>query len=79
MSFRHGISRDIAAKRQHDRAAEQERKSLRIADFVEPMRRGMISHAKFLEVTRQILDGDAERIVRIGEEVRPDITTGDEG
>jgi hypothetical protein len=39
----------------------------------------MISHAKFLEVTRQILDGDAERIVRIGEEVRPDITTGDEG
>jgi hypothetical protein len=39
----------------------------------------MISHAKFLEITQQILNGDADRVVRIGEEVRPDITTGDKG
>jgi hypothetical protein len=36
-----------------------------------------MSPRKFLEVTRQILDGDADRIVRVGEEFRPDIQTGE--
>ena len=77
MSFRDGIRRDIQAKRQRDRSAEQERKMLRISDLVPLGRTGQISPAKFLEITRQILDGDADRVVRVGEEIRPDIQTGE--
>jgi hypothetical protein len=42
------------------------------------VRNGQMSPKKFLEVTRQILDGDADRIVRVGEEFRPDIQTGEQ-
>jgi hypothetical protein len=41
------------------------------------MRTRQISHAKFLTITREILDGDADRIVRVGQEYRPDIQTGE--
>jgi hypothetical protein len=37
-----------------------------------------MSHRSFLEITRQILDGDAARVVRVGEELRPDMNTGEE-
>jgi hypothetical protein len=39
---------------------------------------GQMSPRRFLEITRQILDGDADRVVRVGEEYRPDIQTGDQ-
>jgi hypothetical protein len=78
MSFRDGIRRDIQAKRQRDRSEEQERKMLRISDLVPLGRTGQISPAKFLEITRQILDGDPDRIVRVGEEYRPDMNTGEQ-
>ena len=78
MTFRDGIRRDLQAKRQHDREADHERKALGIADLVPFMRTGQMSHAKFLQITREILDGDADRIVRVGEEYRPDIQTGDQ-
>ena len=77
MSFRDGIRRDIQAKRQRDRSAEDERKVLKISDMTALVRTGQISPRRFLELTRQILDGDADRIVRVGEEYRPDITTGE--
>ena len=76
MSFRHGISRDIQAKRERDAANERVRKIAQIENVVGLARRGQISDAKGLEVIQQIIDGDAARIVRIGEEHRPDITTG---
>lgn len=77
MSFRDGIRRDLAAKRQRERSEEQERKVARISDLVPLARTGQISSAKFLQITREILDGDADRIVRIGEEYRPDLNTGE--
>ena len=77
MTFRDGIRRDLQAKRQHDRSAAEEAKALRIADMTGLVRNGQMSPKKFLEVTREILDGDADRIVRIGEEYRPDMTTGE--
>jgi len=77
MSFRDGIRRDLQAKRQRDRSAEQERQFLKIADLVPLTRTGQMSHARFLEITRDILNGDAERIVRVGHEIRPDIQTGE--
>jgi len=77
MSYRDGISRDIAAKRQRDRAAADERKTMRICDMTGLVRNGQISPRKFLEITQQIIDGDADRIVRVGEEYRPDIQTGE--
>jgi hypothetical protein len=40
-------------------------------------RTGQISPAKFLQITRDILNGDADRVVRVGEEYRPDIQTGE--
>jgi hypothetical protein len=49
----------------------------RISDLVPFARTGQISPAKFLEITREILDGDADRIVRVGHEIRPDIQTGE--
>ena len=77
MTFRDGIRRDLQAKRQHDRTAAEEAKALKIADMTGLVRNGQMSPKKFLEVTRQILDGDADRIVRVGEEYRPDMTTGE--
>ena len=77
MSFKDGIRRDLQAKRQRDRSAEQERQVQRISDLVPFVRNGQISPAKFLQVTRDILNGDADRVVRVGEEYRPDIQTGE--
>jgi hypothetical protein len=78
MSFRDGIRRDLQAKRQRDRSAEQERQFLKIADLVPLTRTGQMSHARFLEITRDILNGDADRIVRVGHEIRPDNQTGEQ-
>jgi hypothetical protein len=77
MSYRDGIRRDIQAKRQREKSAEQERMVQRISDLVPLARTGQMSPAKFLQITREILDGDADRIVRVGHEVRPDIQTGE--
>lgn len=77
MSFRDGIRRDLQAKRQRDKSRDEESKFLRIADLVPLTRTGQMSHTKFLTITREILDGDADRIVRVGEEYRPDIQTGE--
>ncbi len=77
MSYRDGIRRDIELKRQREKSAEQERMVQRISDLVPLARTGQMSPAKFLQITREILDGDADRIVRVGHEVRPDIQTGE--
>jgi hypothetical protein len=77
MSYRDGIRRDIQAKRQREKSAEQERMVQRISDLVPMARTGQMSPAKFLQITREILDGDADRIVRVGHEIRPDIQTGE--
>jgi hypothetical protein len=77
MSYRDGIRRDIQAKRQREKSAEQERMVQRISDLVPLARTGQMSPAKFLQITREILDGDADRIVRVGQEFRPDIQTGE--
>ena len=77
MTFRDGIRRDIKLKREQQVSQDHETKSLRIADLVPLMRTGQISHAKFLMITQEILDGDADRIVRVGVEYRPDIQTGE--
>ena len=78
MSFRDGIRRDLQAKRQADRSRDDETRANRIADLTGFVRNGQISPKKFLEITRQILDGDADRVVRVGEEYRPDIQTGEQ-
>ena len=78
MSFRDGIRRDLQAKRQADRSREDETRANRIADMTGLVRSGQISPKRFLEITRQILDGDADRVVRVGEEYRPDIQTGEQ-
>ena len=75
MSYRDGIRRDIELKRQREKSAEQERMVQRISDLVPFARTGQIRPAKFLEITREILDGDADRIVRVGQDFRPDIQT----
>ena len=77
MSYRDGIRRDIQAKRQREKSAEQERMVQRISDLVPLARTGQMSPAKFLQITREILDGDADRVVRVGDEYRPDIQTGE--
>jgi hypothetical protein len=77
MTFRDGIRRDLKAKRERDRSADQERQVQRISDLVPLARTGQISPAKFLQITRDILNGDADRVVRVGEEFRPDIQTGE--
>jgi len=77
MSYRDGIRRDIELKRQREKSALQERQVQRISDLVPFARTGQISPAKFLEITREILDGDADRIVRVGQDFRPDIQTGE--
>lgn len=77
MSFRDGISRDIAAKRARDRAAAEEVQVARIGDIVALAKTGQMSYRRSLEVVRDILSGDADRIVRVGEEYRPDMNTGE--
>ena len=78
MTYRDGISRKAQAKQHEERSAEQERQVNRISDLVPLFRNGQISPAKFLQITRDILNGDADRVVRVGEECRPDIQTGDQ-
>jgi len=78
MSFRDGIGRDIAAKRQRDRRAEDDRRFQRIADLVGIVRLGNMTTRSFNEVALQILSGDAGRVVRIGEEIRPDHHNGEQ-
>ena len=78
MTYRDGISRNAQAKQHEERSAEQERQVNRISDLVPLARSGQISPAKFLQITRDILNGDADRVVRVGEEYRPDIQTGDQ-
>ena len=77
MTYRDGISRKAQAKEQQERSAEQERQVTRISDLVPLARNGQISPARFLQITRDILNGDADRVVRVGEEYRPDIQTGE--
>jgi len=77
MTFRDGIRRDLQAKRQADRSQADEKKVLRIGDIVSLARTGQMSDRRSLEVIQQILNGDAERIVRVGEEFRPDMNTGE--
>jgi len=78
MTFRDGIRRDLQAKRQADRSQADEKKVLRIGDIVSLARTGQMSDSRSLEVIQQILNGDAERIVRVGEEYRPDMNTGEQ-
>jgi len=78
MTFRDGIRRDIKAKREADRSQSDATKVLRIGDIVTLARTGQMSDRRSLEVIQQILHGDADRIVRVGEEYRPDIQTGDQ-
>ena len=77
MTYRDGISRKAQAKQHEERSAEQERQVQRISDLVPLARTGQISPAKFLTIVRDILNGDADRVVRVGQEYRPDIQTGE--
>ena len=77
MTFRDGIRRDLQAKRQHDAAKQMELKVLSISNVVTLTRTGQMSDRKCLEEVQKILNGDADRIVRVGEEYRPDIQTGE--
>lgn len=78
MGHSHQMSRDLQARKEEQILIVYESKVLRISDLVPLARTGQISHAKFLTITREILDGDADRVVRIGQEFRPDITTGEQ-
>lgn len=75
MGHRHQMPRDLQARKDEQILKDHESKVLRISDLVPLARKGQISHAKFLTITREILDGDADRVVRIGDDYRPDITT----
>ena len=78
MSFREGIRRDLQAKRQQDAAKQMELKVLSISNVVTLTRTGQMSDRRCLEEVQKILNGDADRIVRIGTEYRPDIQTGEQ-
>jgi len=72
-----GNNRHLHAKRLADRSRDEEQKAQAISDMTGLVKNGQISPRRFLEITRQILDGDADRVVRVGEDYRPDIQTGD--
>lgn len=76
--MRDGIRRDLEAKRARERAEAEALRVLRVGDIVSLCKSGQMSDRRGLEVIRQIVDGDADRIVRVGEEVRPDIQTGEQ-
>ncbi len=78
MSFRDGIRRDLQAKRQHDAAKQMELKVLAISNVVTLTRTGQISDRRCLEEVQKILNGDADRVVRVGSKYRPDIQTGEQ-
>jgi len=71
-------NRYLQAKRLADRSRDEEQKAQAISDMTGLVKNGQISPRRFLEITRQILDGDADRMVRVGEDFRPDIQTGDQ-
>ena len=78
MTFRDGIRRDLQAKRQHDTAKQMELKVLSISNVVTLTRTGQMSDRRCLEEVQKILNGDADRVVRVGREYRPDIQTGEQ-
>ena len=71
-------NRHLQAKRLADRSRDEEQKAQAISDMTGLVKNGQISPRRFLEITRQILDGDADRVVRVGNDYRPDIQTGDQ-
>ena len=73
-----GNNRHLQAKRLADRSRDEEEKAQAISDLTGFVKNGQMSPRRFLEITRQILDGDADRVVRVGEDFRPDIQTGDQ-
>jgi len=73
-----GNNRHLQAKRLADRSRDEEQKAQAISDMTGFVKNGQMSPRRFLEITRQILDGDADRVVRVGEDFRPDIQTGDQ-
>jgi len=73
-----GNNRHLQAKRLADRSRDEEQKAQAISDMTGLVKNGQISPRRFLEITRQILDGDADRVVRVGNDYRPDIQTGDQ-
>jgi len=70
-------NRHFQAKRLADRSRDEEQKAQVISDMTGFFKNGQISPRSFLEITRRILDGDADRVVRVGEDFRPDIQTGE--
>lgn len=70
-------NRHLQAKRLADRSRDEEQKAQAISDMTGLVKNGQISPRRFLEITRQILDGDADRVVRVGKDYRPDIQTGE--
>lgn len=78
MTFRDGIRRDLQAKRQQDAAKQMELKVLAISNVVTLTRTGQVSDRRCLEEVQKILNGEADRVVRVGSEYRPDIQTGEQ-
>ena len=71
-------NRHLQAKRLADRSRDEEEKAQAISDITGFVKNGQMSPRRFPEITRQILNGDADRVVRVGEEYRPDIQTGEQ-
>lgn len=76
--MRDGLRRTFRHHETEKATKDKERRISEIAALCDAARRGGISLDRALGEIIDTARGDAERIVRVGHEVRPDITTGEQ-
>lgn len=77
MSFRDGIRRAIRHHNSDAALADKERRISEIVALCNAAQRGGIAIDRALTEIVETARGHADRIVRVGEEIRPDIQTGE--
>lgn len=75
--MRDGLRRTFRREDAEKATKDKERRISEIAALCDAVRRGGIGLDRALTEIIDTARGDAERIVRVGHEVRPDITTGE--
>ena len=76
--MRDGIRRTFNAQAAERAAADKARRLEQVGAIVDAFRRGGIAADRALAEVIETARGDAAAVVRVGEETRPDITTGEQ-
>ena len=75
--MRDGVRRDVERAKAERLQRERQERLARVAVIVSLAERGQMAIGRALEEIIETARGDADTVVRVGHEVRPDIQTGE--